>query len=78
MTRTLLVLALILTSTAACGTGPSKVARAVCPQIIEYSPDEQARAAEELKRLPMSGVVRAKFMPDYGRMRAEVRACRGS
>lgn len=75
--RTLLVLGLLMMSTAACGTVPSKVPLPVCPQIVEYSATDQARAADELQRLPASGVVRARFMPDYGRMRAEVRACRG-
>jgi hypothetical protein len=64
-------------STAACGTVPSKVPLPVCPQIVEYGAADQARAADELQRLPADGVVRARFMPDYGRMRAEVRACRG-
>jgi hypothetical protein len=75
--RTLLVLGLLMMSTAACGTVPSKVPLPVCPQIVEYGAADQARAADELQRLPASGVVRSRFMPDYGRMRAEVRACRG-
>lgn len=64
-------------STAACAPGVSKTPLPVCPQIVEYSATDQARAADELQRLPADGVVRTRFMPDYGRMRAEVRACRG-
>jgi hypothetical protein len=64
-------------STAACATVPSKVPLPVCPQIVEYSAADQAKVADELQRLPAGGVVRSRFMPDYGRMRAEVRACRG-
>lgn len=74
--RTLLALALLMMSIAACATAPSRVPLPVCPQIVEYSPADQAKAADELQRLPAGGVVRARFMPDYGRMRAEVRACR--
>ena len=71
--RTLLALTLLAMSTSSCATANSEP---VCPQIIEYSKAEQTRAADELLALPPDGIVRAKFMPDYGRMRAEVRACR--
>lgn len=73
--RTLLVPALLMMSTAACAPAASKIPLPVCPQIVEYGAADQARAADELQRLPAEGVVRARFMPDYGRMRAEVRAC---
>lgn len=63
-------------SIAGCAAGPSRLPAPVCPQLIEYSPADQAKAADELKRLPVSGVVRSKFLPDYGTMRDEVRACR--
>lgn len=75
--RTLLVPALLMMSTAACGTDTSRIPLPVCPQIVEYSAADQAKAADELQALPANGVVRSRFMPDYGRMRAEVRACRG-
>lgn len=75
--RTLLVPALLMMLTAACGTGASKSPLPVCPQIVEYSAADQAKAADELQALPANGVVRSRFMPDYGRMRGEVRACRG-
>lgn len=71
--RTLLALTLLMMSISACATAASDP---VCPQLIEYSKADQARAADELLALPAAGIVRAKFMPDYGRMRAEVRACR--
>ena len=63
-------------STAACAPAASKIPLPVCPQIVEYGPADQAKAADELQGLPADGVVRTRFMPDYGRMRAEVRACR--
>ena len=75
--RTLLASGLLMMSIAACAPAASNTPLPVCPQIVEYSPADQAKAADELQRLPAAGVVRARFMPDYGRMRAEVRACRG-
>jgi len=36
----------------------------------------QRAAQQELARLPADGVIRTRFMPDYGTMRDEVRACR--
>lgn len=71
--RTLLALALATTSISACQTANSDV---VCPQLIEYSPEVQRQAAAELQGLPPGGVIRSRFMPDYGTMRGEVRACR--
>ena len=72
--RTLLGLTLLTMSISACATAGSEP---VCPQLIEYTKAEQIRAADELKTLPESSIVRSKFMPDYGRMRGEARACRG-
>jgi hypothetical protein len=71
--RTLLALILLTMSISGCATAGSEP---VCPQLIEYSKADQAKAADELQALPADSIVRAKFMPDYGRMRAEVRACR--
>lgn len=67
---------LLLTATlwlSACVTAPSEPS--VCPHPVEYSPEFQARLADELMALPNnSAMVRA--MIDYGRLRAELRACR--
>ncbi len=71
--RTLPALVLLTMLTSACATASSDV---VCPQLIEYSPEIQRQAADELKTLPPTGVIRSRFMPDYGTMRGEVRACR--
>lgn len=71
--RTLLGLVLLTMSISACQTVPSD---GVCPQLIEYSPEIQKQAADELQVLPPTGVIRSRFMPDYGTMRGEVRACR--
>tara|TARA_A100001391_G_scaffold169112_1_gene129855 strand:+ start:380 stop:517 length:138 start_codon:yes stop_codon:yes gene_type:complete len=44
--------------------------------IVEYSPDFQARLADELAALPDNAAL-GQAMIDYGRVRAELRACRG-
>lgn len=71
--RTLPALVLLTMSISACQTANSDV---VCPRLIEYSPEIQKQAAAELQALPPGGVIRSRFMPDYGTMRGEVRACR--
>lgn len=40
-----------------------------------YSPELQLEAANELDALPDGSVLANVFMPDYGQMRAGVRAC---
>lgn len=40
-----------------------------------YTPEVQIEAANELDALPDGSVIANVFMPDYGRMRAGVRAC---
>lgn len=48
-----------------------------CPREVEYTPQQEVGAADELQRLPRDGLIRGLFMPDYGRLRAQARACRG-
>lgn|GEM_PF-6984032 len=48
----------------------------MCPQLVEYSAAVQDQALAELQALPGDGIVRGRLMPDYGRMRDEVRACK--
>lgn len=67
-------LALLMLSTAGCATVPSSA----CPREVEYSAEQQKRAAEELAGLPRDGMVRGVMMPDYGRLRDQARACRGA
>ena len=43
----------------------------VCPRLPEYSREMQARVLEELPRLSPDVL---RFIEDYGRLRAEVRA----
>lgn len=69
-----MVLAFLMTSTAGCATASSSGA---CPREVEYSTQQQRRAADELSALPRDGMVRGTMMPDYGRLRDQARACRG-
>jgi len=50
--------------------------RVVCPREVEYNKEVQVQAADELAALPEDGIVRGRFMPDYGRLRDQARACR--
>ncbi|MCX7360466.1 MAG: hypothetical protein NTV97_01020 [Alphaproteobacteria bacterium] len=43
---------------------------------MAYSRQQQEQAADELAGMP-AGIVRDRFMPDYGRLRDQARACRG-
>ena len=47
---------------------------AVCPPVVEYSREFQARAAEEMAMLPDGSAV-VEMMGDYAVMRDQVRAC---
>ncbi len=47
----------------------------VCPPVVEYSHEFQARAAEELRMLPDGSAV-AEMLIDYAVMRDQARACR--
>ena len=71
--RTLAALVLLTMSTGGCATAVSSA----CPREVAYSPEQQRRAAEELAELPRDGMLRGVFMPDYARLRDQVRACRG-
>lgn len=70
-------LALATMSIAGCTTAPSEPPRVVCPHEVAYSKELQAEAAGELAALPKDGIIRGRFMPDYGRLRDQARACRG-
>ena len=60
---------------AACSTLTVPPATSLCPEPKSYTVDEEARAARELLALP-AGSVLAEMITDYGRERAELRACR--
>jgi hypothetical protein len=58
-----------------CATGGSEPRIAtVCPPVIEYSREFQARAAEELRLLPDGSVI-AEMLSDYAVIREQAQAC---
>lgn len=65
--------ALLLMLLAGCATGSSSV---VCPQEVRYTRQQQTAAAIELDRLGPDSML-GVMIADYGRLRNQVRACRG-
>ncbi|MPZ32063.1 MAG: hypothetical protein GEV13_13885 [Rhodospirillales bacterium] len=57
--------------------GCAMAVSSACPREVEYSAEQQRRAADELSTLPRDGMVRGTMMSDYGRLRDQSRACRG-
>ena len=73
--RRLAVLALTTSLLNGCGTVRSEDGRlATCPPVVEYGREFEARAAEELARLPEGSMI-AKMLSDYAVMRDQARAC---
>ena len=70
---TALVIATISLTACATVASDSRVAT-VCPPVVEYSRDFQARAADELDLLPERSAI-AEILSDYSVMRDQVRAC---
>lgn len=73
--RQLAVLVIAVISLTACATVASdpRVAT-VCPPVVEYSREFQARAADELDLLPEGSAI-AEMLADYSVMREQARAC---
>ena len=77
-TRRLAVLAIATSLLTACATGVSEPRIAtVCPPVVEYTRELQARAADELGVLPDGSAI-AEMLADYSVMRDQARACRSS
>lgn len=74
--RRLVVLAIATTLLGACATvGSEPRIATVCPPVVEYTCEFQARAAVELAMLPERSAI-IQMMGDYSVMRDQVRACR--
>ncbi|MBZ0130474.1 MAG: hypothetical protein K8F59_15325 [Rhodobacteraceae bacterium] len=74
-TRRLAALAIATTLLTACAMGGSEPRIvAVCPAVVEYSREFQARAADELEVLPEGSAI-AEMLGDYAVMREQGRAC---
>lgn len=73
--RRLAVLATATSLLTGCATVASEPRVAtVCPPVVQYSRDLQARAAEELVQLPHGSVI-GEMLSDYAVMREQARAC---
>ena len=60
-----------------CATGSSEPRIAtVCPPVVEYTREFQARAAEELGLLPDGSAI-TEMLADYSVMRDQARTCQG-
>jgi hypothetical protein len=59
---------------AGCATTAPRPPVSVCIPVVAYSPAVQAKAADELDKLP-PGSVLAQMIVDYGAMRDAARAC---
>ena len=70
---TVLVIGTIWLSGCATGVSEPRIAT-VCPPVVEYSREFQARAAEELGMLPEGRAI-AEMLTDYSVMRDQARAC---
>jgi hypothetical protein len=57
-----------------CAKVGSDASASVCPPVVEYSPAEQVRVAEEIAALP-EGAQIPEWLADYAVLRAQVRAC---
>jgi hypothetical protein len=62
----------------ACATaGSEQRVVTVCPPVVEYSREFQARAAEQLELLPKGSAI-VDMLGDYAVMREQARACRSN
>ena len=62
----------LLSGCATVGSNPSIAI--VCPPVVQYSREAQARAAEELNSLPDGSVI-AEMLSDYAVLRDQTRSC---
>lgn len=63
-------LGLMTLSVSGCETELSRA----CPQLVVYDQATLAQAEVERQQIP-HGVIRDQMLPDYGRLRDQVRAC---
>lgn len=74
--RALPLLVIVTLSLTACATAPSRPS-VVCPPVVAYDHDFQARLADDIQRLP-PGAALERAMLDYARLRDQARACAAS
>ena len=69
-----IVLAAAMTFLTGCAGVGSETPHGACPLVVEYSPAEQARVAEEITALP-EGALIVGWMADYAVLREQARRC---
>ncbi len=72
--RRLAALIIVTSLLSACATVGSERLTGVCPQVVEYDAEFQARAAEEVQALPEGSAI-VKMLSDYAVMREQSRGC---
>lgn len=74
--RRLAVLVIVTISLTGCATVASDLRiTTICPPVVEYSREFQARAADELDLLP-EGSALAEMLADYSVIRRQAMVCR--
>ena len=73
--RRRVALAIVTSLLSGCATvGSEPRVATVCPPVVEYSREFQARAAEELTSLPDGSAI-AEMLSDYAVLRDQTRSC---
>lgn len=70
----LVVLIIVTSLLSVCATVSSTSVIGVCPPVVEYDAEFQARTAEEMQALPKDSEV-VKVLSDYAIMREQARGC---
>ena len=65
----------MLASSGCAGGGSDLDGHVLCPPVMEYTPELQARAADELDLLPEGSAI-AQMLMDYAVMQEQTRVCR--
>jgi hypothetical protein len=73
-----LCLSLVSLPLAGCLTAPREVVVVRCGTIRPVSKEQLKQSADELARLPHPSVLADVVIPDWVRLRDEIRACRGA
>jgi len=74
--RALIVLPLMMLAACQANTPLPPRTVTVCPSLVPYDAGMQKQAAAELRAARPAYPVLGRFVDDYGRLRAQVRACK--
>ncbi len=70
----LAVLVIVTSLLGACATVSSERVVGVCPPVVEYDAELQARAAEQVQALPEGSMI-VEMLNDYAVIREQARVC---